>query len=119
MISWKTRPAHRLAGARKRDAHYSSRRAPRSSTIFNGPSKLARNLFPRAGVQQSSTARVERGLPRRAFREQEDADAGPPTIMTILPSLLVPPIREGGLIGLPLRASTEHSLIVRGLEHID
>ncbi len=29
MVSWKTRPAHRLAGVRNRDARYSSRRAPR------------------------------------------------------------------------------------------
>ena len=42
LVSWKTRPAHCLAGVRKRDAHYSSRRATRGSegprwTQFDAP----------------------------------------------------------------------------------
>ena len=39
----KTLPAHRLAGVRKRDARYSSRRAPRATRGLGRPSLDARN----------------------------------------------------------------------------
>ena len=56
------------------------------------------------------TARVERAqFHRGGFREQEGHLALPPS----LPSLLVFPSREGGLLDLQLRASNEHLLSVR------
>lgn len=43
MVTWKTRLARHLAGVRKRDAHYSSRRAPRATRGLGRPSLDARS----------------------------------------------------------------------------
>jgi len=82
----KTRPAHRLAGAHKRDARYSSHRAPHPAA---GEGKLELTEAPRSTtVAEGIPEGFRSGLPWKGCRERRGSGG---------PHATAPPFASRGL----------------------